>query len=182
MDNCGREGDFSLERDIETLLVICSVNKSHPTLWDPMNCSAPGSPVLHYLLEFAQTHVHWVSDAIQPSHALLPSSPALNLSQHQGLFQWVNSLHQVPKVLELQHQYFQWIFRVGFLSFRIEWLDLLAVQATLKSLLQAKQFKIINFSVLRLLYGPTLTSTHDYRKNHSFDYMDLCWQSDVSAE
>ena len=106
-----------------------------------MNCSAPGAPVLHYVPEFAQTHVHWVSDAIQPSHALLPSSPALNLSQHQGLFQWVNSLHQVPKVLELQHQYFQWIFRVGFLSFRIDWLDLLAVQATLKSLLQQNSSK-----------------------------------------
>ena len=66
-----------------------------------MDCSTSGFPVLHYLPEFAQTHVHWVRDALQPSHLLLPSSPALNLSQHQGVFQWVGSLHQVTKVLEL---------------------------------------------------------------------------------
>ena len=72
-------------------------------------------PVLHYLLGFAQTHVHWVDDTIQPSHPLSPpSSPALNLAQHKGLFQWVSSSHQVAKVLELQiqHQSFQWRFRV----------------------------------------------------------------------
>ena len=80
----------------------CSVTKSCPTLWDSMDCSMPGSSVLHCLPEFAQIHVHWVSDAIQQSHPLLPSSPfAFNLSQHQGLFQWVSSLHQVAKVLEL---------------------------------------------------------------------------------
>ena len=77
-------------------ICCCSVAQSYPTLWDPMDCSMPGFPVLHYLLEFAQTHVCWVSDAIQPSHPLLPLSlPAFNLSQHQGLFQWVSSLHQV---------------------------------------------------------------------------------------
>ena len=80
-----------------------SVTKSCLTLCDPMDCSTPGFPVLHCLLEFAQTHVHWVSDAIQPSHPLsTPSLPALNLSQHWGLFQWVGSLHQMDKVLELQ--------------------------------------------------------------------------------
>ena len=85
-------------------------------LCDPMDCSMPGFPVLHHLPEFAQTRVHQVSDAIQPSHPLLsPSPPAFNLSQHQGLFQQVGSLHQVAKVLELQHQSFQWIFRVDFL-------------------------------------------------------------------
>ena len=73
-------------------------------------------PVLHYLPEFAQTHVHQVSDAIQPSHPLSPPSPpALHLSQHHGLFQWVGSLHQAAKELQLQHQSFQWIFRVDFL-------------------------------------------------------------------
>ena len=89
-----------------------------PTLWDPMGCSMPVFPVHHQLPEVAQTHVHWVSDAIQPSHPLLPPSPpALNLSQHQGLCQWVGSSHQVAKVLELQlqHQPFQWIFRTDFL-------------------------------------------------------------------
>ena len=102
-----------------------------------MDCSMPGCPVHHQLLEFTQTHVHWVGDAIQPTHPLLsPSSPTFNLSQHQGLFKWVGSSHQVAKVLEfqLQHQSFQWILRTD--SLRMDWLDLLAVQRTLKSLLQ----------------------------------------------
>ena len=77
-----------------TLNCCCSIAKLGPILCNPMNWSTPGFIVLHYLLEFAQTHVHWVGDSIQPSHPLLPSSPlALNLSQHQGLFQWVSSLH-----------------------------------------------------------------------------------------
>ena len=82
--------------DAYALLIYCSVAKSCPTLCDPVDCSMPGYPVLHYLPEFAQTHVHWVADATQPSHPLSPSfPPALNLSQHQGLFQWVGSLHQI---------------------------------------------------------------------------------------
>ena len=96
----------------------CSVPKSYPTLCSPVNCSMLGFPVLHHLLEFAQTHVHWVGDAIQPSHPQLPPShPALSLSQHHGLFQWVSASHQMGKVLELQfqNQSFQWIFRVDFL-------------------------------------------------------------------
>ena len=88
------------------------------TLCDPMDCSTPGFPVLHYLPELGQTHVHWVSDTIQQSHPLSSPSPsAFNLPQHQGLFQWVSSLHLVAKVLEfqLQHQSFQWILRTDFL-------------------------------------------------------------------
>ena len=84
-----------------------SVGQSCLTLCDPMNHSTPGLPVHHQHLELTQTHIHWVGDAIQPSHPLLsPSPPAPNLSQHQGLFQWVNSSHEVAKVLEfqLQHQ------------------------------------------------------------------------------
>ena len=80
-----------------------------------MDYSPPGFPVLHHLLEFAQTHVHWVSDAIQPSHPLLSPSPAVSLSQNRGLFQGVGSSYQVAKVSELQHQSFQWIFRTNFL-------------------------------------------------------------------
>ena len=92
-----------------------SVCKSCLTLCDPMDFDMPGFPVLHHLLQFAQTHVHWVGDAIQPSHLLLlPSPPALSLSQHQGLFQWVSSLHEVAKILAHQHQSFQWMFRVDF--------------------------------------------------------------------
>ena len=114
-----------------------SVAQSCPTLCDPMNRSPPGLPVHHQLPEFTETHVHWVSDAIQPSHPLSsPSPPAPNPSQHQSLFQWDNSSHEVAKVLEFQlyHQPFQWYS--GLISFRIDWLDLLAVQGTLKSLLQ----------------------------------------------
>ena len=95
-----------------------SVSQSYPTLWDTMDCSTPGLPVHHQLLELTQTHVHRVGDAIQPSHPLLSSSPpAFNLSQHRGLFHWVSSLHQMAKVLEfqLQHQSFQWIFRTDLL-------------------------------------------------------------------
>ena len=110
-----------------------SVAQSRPTLCDPMDCSTPGFLVHHQLLEPTQTHVHWAGDA----HPLLsPSPPTFNLSQDQGLFKWVGSLHQVAKILEfqLQHQSFQWIFRL--ISFRIAWLYLLAVQGTLKNLLQ----------------------------------------------
>ena len=79
------------------------VTKSCPALCNPINCSMVGFLILYYILEFAQIHVHWVGDAIQPSHPLLPSSPlALNLSQHQDLFQWVSSSHQVTKILEFQ--------------------------------------------------------------------------------
>ena len=90
---------------------IRSVAQSCPTLCDPMNRSTPGLPVHHQLLEFTQTHVDRVSDAIQPSHSLSSPSPlAPNLSQHQSLFQWVNASHEVAKVLEfqLQHQSLQW--------------------------------------------------------------------------
>ena len=95
-----------------------SVAQSCPTLCDPMNHSMPGFPVHHQLPEFTQTHVHRVGDAIQPSHPLSsPSPPASNPSQHQGLFQWVNSSHEVAKVLEFQpqHQYFQWTSRTDLL-------------------------------------------------------------------
>ena len=128
-----------------------SVAQSCLILCDPMNHSMPGLPVHHQLPEFTQTHVHWVGDTIQPSHPLLsPSPPSLNLSQQQGLFKWVSSLHQVAKVLEfqLQHQSFQWTF--GLISFRMDWLDLLAVQGTLKSLLQHHNSK----ALIPLLFLP----------------------------
>ena len=101
-----------------TKVLRSSVAQSCPILSDPMDCSTPGLPVHHQLPEFTQTHVHWVGDAIQPSHPLSSPSPlAFSLSQHQGLFQWVSSSHQVAKVLEfqLQHQPFQWWPRTDFL-------------------------------------------------------------------
>ena len=95
-----------------------SVTQSCLTPCDPTDCSTAGFPVHHQLLEAAQTHVHWVGDAIQPSHPLSsPFPPAFNLAQHQGLFQWVSSSYQVAKILELQlhHQSFQWVFRTDLL-------------------------------------------------------------------
>ena len=95
-----------------------SIAQSCPTLCDPMDCNTPGFPVHHQLPELAQTHVHRVGDALQPSYPLSsPSLPAFNLYQHQDFSKWVSSLHQVAEVLEfqLQHQSFQWIFRTDFL-------------------------------------------------------------------
>ena len=109
------------------LCCSCSVTQSCPSLCDPMDCSTPGLPVLHHLLEFAQTHIHGVGNAIQPSYPLSSPPVAFNLSQHQGLFRWFGSSHQMAKVLELQlqHQSFQWTGRVDFL--RIDLFDFLAV-------------------------------------------------------
>ena len=116
-------------------ILFISVTQSYLTLCDPMNHSTPGLPPHHQLPEFTQTHVHWVSDAIQPSHPLpSPSPPAFNLSQHQNLFKWDSSSHQVAKVFSFSispsSEY------SGLISFRIDRLDLPAVQGTLKSLLQ----------------------------------------------
>ena len=106
------------------------------TLCDPMDFSTPGFPVHHQLPDFTQTHIHWVCDAIQLSQPLSSFSPAFNLSQHQGLFKWVSSSHQVAKVLEFQLQINPSNEYSGLISFRMDWLDLFAVERTLKSLLQ----------------------------------------------
>ena len=137
-----------------------SVSQSCPTLCDPMNRSTPGLPVHHQLPEFTQTHVHRVSDAIQPSHPLSsPSPPALNISQHQGLFQWVSSSHEVAKVLEFQLQHHSKEIP-GLISFRMDCLDLLAVQRTLKSLLQHPSSKA---SILWRSAFFTVQLSHPYR-------------------
>ena len=141
-----------------------------PTLFDPMNRSMPGLPVHHQLPEFTQTHVHRVGDAIQPSHPLLsPSPPALNLSQHQGLFKWVSSSYQVAKVLEfqLQHQSFQWTHRADLLYDGL--VGSLCSPRDSQESSPTPQFKSINSSVLSFLHSPTLTSIHDDWKNHSLD-------------
>ena len=130
----------------------------------------------------SQTHVHWVSDAVQPSHPLLsPSPPAFNLYQHQGLFKWVSSSHQVAKVLELQlqHQFFQWTPGTDLLQD-----GLVGSPSSPRDSQESSptpQFKSINSLVLSFLYSPTLTSIHDHWKNYSFKFIDLCWQSNVSA-
>ena len=142
---------------------------SHVWLCNPMDCSTLGFPV-HQLQELTQTHVHWVSDALQPSHPLLsPSPPAFNLFHHQGLFQWVSSSHQVAKVLafQLQHQSFQWIFRTDFLKDHLIGSPCSPRDSQESSLMP--QFKCINSSALNFLYSPLLRSIHDHWKNHSFD-------------
>ena len=133
-------------------LQFSSVAQLCPTLCNPVSnslqpCSMPGLPVHHQLLEFTQTHVHRVGNAIQPSHPLSsPSPPALSLSRHQGLFQWVSSSHQVAKVLDFSFNISPSNEHPGLISFRMHWLDLLAVQGTLKSLLQHHSWKA---SILR---------------------------------
>ena len=142
----------------------CSVTQLHPTLCDPLDCSTSGFLVLHYLPEFAQTHVHWVDDAIQPSHPLSPPSPpAINISQCQDLFQWVGSSYQVAKVLKLRlrHQSFQWI---GLISFRIDWFDILAVHRTLKSLLQHHSWKALGRKIFNCMLGNTEKSYWVYEE------------------
>ena len=149
---------------------VSSVTQLGPTICDPMDCSIPGLPVHHQFLETTQTHFHWVGDAIQLSHPLSSlSSPAFNLFQHQDIFQWVSSSQQVAKVLEfqLQHQSFQWIFRTDFLYGGLVGSPCSPRDSQESS--PTPQFKSINSSVFSLLYGPPVTSVHDYWKNHSFD-------------
>ena len=143
-----------------------------------MDCSTPGLPVHHQLPELTQIYVHRVSDAIQPSHPRLSPSPAFNLCQHQGLFQWVSSSHQVAKVgasastsvppMNIQHWFPLGL--TGWLSLQSKGLSRGCANTTV----QKHQF----FSA-QLLYGPTFTSIHDHWKNHSFDYIDFYWQSNV---
>ena len=136
-----------------------SVTQSCLTL---CNFSTPVFPVRNQFPELAQTHVHQVSDAIQPSHPLSsPSPPAFNLSQHQGLFQWVTSSHQVAKVLEfqLQDQSFQWIFRTDFLEDGLVGSPCSPRDSQESS--PIPQFKSINSLALSFLYSPTLTAIHD---------------------
>ena len=159
-----------------------SVTQSCLTLCDPMGCSTPGFPVHHQLPKFAQIHVYPVGDAIQPSHPLSsPSPPTFNLSQGQDLFQWVSSSHQVARVLEFSasasvfpmniQDWFPWGL-TGLISLQFKVLSRVFSNTTV----QKHQFLSLSF-----LYGPALTSIHDYWKNYSFDCMNICWQSNVSA-
>ena len=170
-----------LQARILEYVQFSSVAQSCPILCDPMDCSTLGLPVHHQLLEFTQTHVHHAGDAIQPSNPLSSPSPAFNLSQHQIFSNESVFLIRWPKYWSFSFSISPSNEYLGLISFRMDSLDLLAVQGTLKSLLQHHCFKSINSSVLSFLYSPTLTSIQDYWKNHSFEYTDLCWQSNVSA-
>ena len=160
-----------------------SVAQSCPTLCDPMDCSTPSFPDHHQLPELAQVHVHQISDI--PSNHLILCRPLLLLPSiflNIRVFSNESGLHiRWPK-------YWSFSFSIspsneysGLISFRMDWLDLLAVQGTLKSLFPTPQLKSVNSLALSFLYFPSLTSKHDYQKNHSFDYTDHYWQSNVSA-
>ena len=145
-----------------------------------MDCNTPSCPVLRHLLEFAQTHVYWVDDAIQPSYPIAPFSSCLQSFQHQ-VFSSVSALHnRWPK-------YWSFSFSISCSMsiqgwFPLGWTDLISLQSkgfsrVFSSITTLKH----NSLVLSHFYGPTLTSVHDYWKNHSFDYTDLCQQRDASA-
>ena len=144
---------------------ISSVVQSCPTLCDPMDCSMPGFPVHHQLPELAQIHVHWVGDSIQSSHPLLSPSPlSFNLSHHQGLFQWVGSslkgASASATVIPINIQHWFPLGLIGLISLQSKGLSRVFSNTTV----QKHQF----FGT-RFFYNRTLTSIHDYWKNHSFD-------------
>ena len=150
------------------LRCCCSVAKLCPTLCNPIDCSLPGAPFLHYLLEFAQIHVHRVGDAVQPPHLLLFPSPL------PSIFPDITILSSELTLRIRWPKYWSFSFSIspsneysGLIFFRIDWFDLPAVQ----EFSPAPQFEGINSLVLSFLYGPALTSVHNYWKNHSFDYM-----------
>ena len=161
----GRSMQWDLEICLRNPSVqFSSVAQSYPTLWNPMDCSTPGLSVHHQLPELAQSCVHRLGDAIQPTHSLSPPSPpAFSLSQHQGLFQWVSSPHHMVKVLEfqLQHQSFQWTFIQYW--FPLGWTGWISLQSKgLSKSSPTPQFKSINSLALSFLYISTPTSIHDY--------------------
>ena len=148
---------------------VSSVTQLCPTLCDPMVCSMPGFPVCHQLPELAKTHVHQVSDAIQPSFPQpSPSPPAFNISQHQGLFLWISSSHQVTKYWSFSFSTSPSNEYLGLISFRIVWFDLLAAQGILKSLFQHYSSKA---SILWCSAFFIVQFSHPYMttgKKHSF--------------
>ena len=160
----------------------CSASQSYLTFGDSMDCSMPGFPVLNHLLELAQT---WSlsTESVMPSNHLTLCRPLLLLS---SVFPSMRVFSNESSLCITWPKYRSFILSISpsheysaLISFNIDWFDLLAVQMTLKSLLQHHSSKASFFGAQ--LYGPILTSIHDYWKNHSFDYMDLCLQSNVSA-
>ena len=167
--------------EFQLVAVVVLVAQSCPTLCDPMDSSIPGLPVLHHILEFAK----FMSTELGmlPKHIIF-CRPLLFLPSI--LFSIRISSNELALGIRWPKY---WRFSLsnshskkysGLISFRTDWFDVLAVQGTLKSS-PTPQFKSIDSSALSLLYGPTLTSVHGYWKNHNFDYMDLCWQSDIFA-
>ena len=166
--------------ELEVSVQFTSVAQLCPALCDPMDWNTPGLPVHHQLPKLAQTHVHRVGDAIQLSHPLSsPSPPALSLSQHQSfpmsrLFASGGQSIGVSASASVLPMNIQDWFPLG-------WTGLIFLQSKGLSRVFFNTTVQSNSSALNFLYSPTLTSIHDYCKNHSFEYIDLCWQSDVSA-
>ena len=151
-------------------------------LWDPMDCSTPGFPVLHYLPEFVQTHVHWVDDATQPSRPLLPLLflpsifPSIRVFSNE-LALWI----RWPKCWSFSFSTSPSNKYSRLISFRTDWFDLCSVQGTLTSLLQHHSLKASTLQHSAFFMVQLSHSVHDYCKNHNFDCTDLCQQSYVSA-
>ena len=160
---------------------ISLVTQSCMTLCHPMDCNTPGFFVHNQIPALTQTHVHRVSGAIQPSH---PLSTLLLLP---SIFPNIRVFSSESVLCIRWPKYWSFSFKIspsneysGLISFRMDWLDLLAVQGTLQESSPMPQSKSINSLVLSFLYSPTFTSMQDYWKNNSFDYMELCWQSNAS--
>ena len=161
--------------EFSSVWVYLSVQFSHSVMsnsfW-PHGLQHASLPVPQNLPEFAQFHVHCISDVIQPSHPLMPSSPSvLNLSQHQELFQWVSYSHQMIKILELQHQSIQWIFRSDLPWDWLVWSPCCPKDPQESS--PTPQLEGINSLVFCLHCGPALTAICDHWEDHSFDYTDF---------
>ena len=157
------------------LSYFSAVTQSSPTLCDPMDCSTTGFPVHHQLPEFTQTLVHWIDDVIQPSHPLSPVSLLALKLPRVRVFYNESAISGYRKVLKWP-KYWSFSFSIspcneysGLISFRMDWLDLLAVQRDSQESSPKPQFQSISSSALSFLYSPTLTSIHDYWKNHSLD-------------
>ena len=147
----------------------------------PMDYSTPGSPVHYQLLELPQTHVHRVSDAIQPSHPLSPLLLLPSVFPSIRVFSSESALHiRWPKYWSFSSSLSPSNELSGWISFRMDWFDLLASKG-LSAVLSTAHFESISSLTLGVLYGPALTSAHDHWRNHSFDYVDIPRQSDVSA-
>ena len=180
---------LSIDIDVVDIVVQPSIMSN---FCSPKDCNTQGFPVLHHLLEFAQTHVHWVGDTIQQSHLLSLPRFSSCLQYFPALESFLKSLlfHPVAKILELQHQSFQWIFRVDFIYDLLIWSccprdskiwDIEIYTAKFQKSSPALHFEGINSSALSLFNCPVLTPVQEYWENHSFDYADLCRQSNVSA-
>ena len=166
--------------ELSLLLFVCSVQLlSCVRLCDPMNRSTPGLPVHHQLPEFTQTHVHRVSDALQPSHPLCPFLFLPSIFPGIGSFPMSQLFISGGQSIGASASVLPRNIQLDFLEDWLVWSPCCPWDSQESS--PTPQFKSINSSVLSLLYGPPLTSIHDYWKNHSFDYTELCLQSDVSA-